>query len=260
MAEEEKQIDEGNAVEAEEAPVVEKERVLSELETFSRTQGWNPNYDGPNAKSAEEFLAEGQNIMRQASSDVNDLKGKMDVLISNQTADKMKALATQKEELEATMRNAATVGDTDAYDAGKVQLDSLQAAPSGPSPQDKFNAVEKSMRQNAWYGGEEGKQMEMTVHANAISNGFTAEYIASRTPAEIQEIIESSVKRTFPDQFANPTQRPSGMVTDTPGAPPKSTAFDRVVAENSGEDCEAYFVESGMKDKETWARAVLGEA
>ena len=210
------------AVEKEDGVTEPHKLELTELQTFARGQGWNPNFDGPEAKTAEEFLNETQNIMRQASQDVNRLKSDIEDLKKGQTQSLMDGLS-QRQDLEPERRREkANAGDMDGYDLVAKTISGLPTAAPVKELEDPvkvkyLNVENRFVGEAKWYNGSSKDEVQMTMTANQAAAALSMQQIESMTEEQIYSAIEGSVQRAFPEKFASPKQKPDGYIGDTPG-------------------------------------------
>lgn len=196
---------------------------ITELEEKAMAQGWNPDYDGPNKKSAKEFIATGEEIsaiqkerndklFRENQAMKKQLEG---VTTSVQKLEKFykeqseKKVAAEIARLKSERATAISEGDGDKVNDLDDQIDQLKSQPqetekktNGPTP-----AFKTWVADNAWYEEDPllAAEADMTARMLVESGRITDE-------EELFKQVSSRVKRLYPEKFENPNRNEPGNV------------------------------------------------
>lgn len=216
-----------------EEPVQEEIREFTEIEKSAMDQGWKPDVsleEGKEFISAEEFLRRGELFDKIANQkgEINNLKHivkKFSEEFKNvQQRSYEKALA----EIEAKQREAAEIGDIEAFDKAKddaaklnaeikEQVDKLdvkveeEAKTSETIPE--FEDFKK--RNDFWYNTDNFNNYQMVKEAESFEQ-YLLQTKPHLTVKEALLEIEGHVREKFPGRFANPNKTKAAAVTAAP--------------------------------------------
>lgn len=210
-----------------------------DYEKEARDMGWDPTYDGPNKKSAEQFYNDGLNILPIVQANWKKEKGRVEALearlreTEENTKRSIQALQKQAEreterklaELREEKIKAVKNADTEAFERLEKEEKEL-LAPEPEKPDDKKDirsnpTIQAWESENPWYGSDK----DLTAYANGISSEIRGE--TDKTGKEFLDLVAERVKKTFPHKFQN--QRKNNFSTASPSnrqMPAKTTSFD----------------------------------
>jgi len=185
---------------------------MPEIEEKAKAQGWNPDFKGENAKTAEEFLEVGNRIQavqternNKLIADVAKLTDSLDEMKNQQ----FKVVHEARQEsykkavadIEAKQLAAVATGDLTEFKALEKEKKAVKVpkveptAPAQPAADPIFTDWHK---ENTWYKANGSDDVSMSAEAYA-------QVLVSKRPdlkgAEFYKEIEKHVKRVHPDQF-----------------------------------------------------------
>jgi hypothetical protein len=247
-----------------------KERTSEQIEADAIAQGWNPNYTGENARTAEEFLEVGKKIPAVQSANNKKLLDKvsgLEIKIQEQnqlfkdfTSQQFKVVAEASKkaydkavkDIEAKQLKAVEDGDAEEYKAletEKKDLEKPAPAPKAPEPPKIDPVFTKWHKENSWYkpNGSDDLSMAAETYGKALLNrrpDLTG-------PAYYKE-VEKHIKTVFPDSFK--TADPGKL--DTGGHDPKPTGKKgfKDLPKEAQKACND-FVKQGMMKQEEYVKS-----
>ena len=197
---------------------------MSEVEEKAKAQGWNPDYKGENAKSAEQFIEDGLKIAPIAAERVNKLTDDVAALTqSNKTLTdnisefingqhKVTAEAEKRGydkavgEIADKKRAAVAEGDTDTYDALDKEEKKLKKPEAAPTPKEKPKPnpeFDSWVKDNMWYANDSDLQAAADTYAEVLVKRKPA---LVGTPGFFKD-VEKHIKLIFPDSFKASTPK-----------------------------------------------------
>lgn len=192
---------------------------MNEVEEKAKKQGWNPDYDGPNAKTAEEFIADGERIAAIASknnkkleSELEDVKG----LLKEMQDQQFKTLAEAKQqgyqqalkEIEKQQRAAVEDADVEKFDELEKEKKNLKKPEVEKPKKEPAIAPELKawLKDNPWYNRDEDLTIAADVYAKSL-----ARRNPDLDPTDFYNKVGKRVKKMFPENFE--TERPNNVET-----------------------------------------------
>lgn len=193
--------------------------------------GFNPEYQGPNKKTAEQFVKDGSFFRK-----IDDLKKQvaeqtqaMKLIVENNKRKEAEAYKKGLDEAMSRRREAVELGDVNKFNAAEREIQELQkpvveVVPEVQKPavsQDMLDFVEKN---KSWFNNTSSENERMVLEADGL---FTLEskYNPKLSEKEILNIVLDKVKALHPDKFENPNkERPPVVGTSTLGSGSKSSA------------------------------------
>ena len=202
--------------------VEQPEQTDEEKEAISN--GWKPDYKGPNKVSAYEFNRFGKMLKHQneLKSEITGLKDTVKQMVQHgrelEKAGYMKALR----EVDQKRRNAVELGDTLAFEEAEREVVDLhqkinQANEAEVQPEVKQEQqqpytkteieVQFENRNKDWFNNESNpKSKEMTEEAYAHGMYLVQQVNAGTlqaTPEQIIKKIEDRIRKVYPENFEN---------------------------------------------------------
>lgn len=213
----------------------------STIDSLAQQMGYNPDYDGDDAKTAEEFILDTQKINKQSSSDMIGLKSQvlsmqtqMQEMAINTGKQVNSALTAQRERLKEDQLKAVEEGNTEEYSRLGKQIDALKE-PEAPTIDPRAQEMQASetafSARNSWYNGVEPGNAAMTASAVAIAQSL-AKSDPNLKGEDFFKRIEQEIEYKYPQAFAKPSNKPTGVAPDNPA--PRSTSkskWDQMLAE-----------------------------
>lgn len=244
------------------------------IEALASKMGYNPDWEGDDKDrvSAEDYILRGDKINRQASKDIRELKtqlsgydSRMQEIAVNSSRQMKAALDSQRARLTEERSNAVEVGDTEAFNKVQTAIDNLEPAETfTPNPEKaRTEKMEVEFKgRNSWYQGDSSKDLAMTAFALQVSSALGSSN-RSYEPEEYFKKIEDAVREQYPEQFAQPSHKPTQV---SPASAPKAvgkTVWDAMLVEYpEAQDVFGDFVSDGTfkdnaADKEKYAKGVM---
>lgn len=191
--------------------------------------GFDPEYDGENKKTAEEFIRHGAKIQRSQSEKIKDLLGRVDGIATefnkmqdnfNQTLTAQQEkhrqdLERQREDIESQMMTAVDEADTDRFKRLQKDLKDIDNQASKIVPKQNTNSAQEAF--NKWIadktwikdGTPEAKELMKAVTAWRIDNGHPTDKIVD--PEKELAYAEQHLKKLYPEKFGlKPKEDPGG--------------------------------------------------
>jgi len=257
--------------------VEEVEEVVTDtdpIEALASSMGYNPDWEGDEKDrvSAEEYIRRGDRINRQASKDIKELKtqlggydARMQEIAVNSSRQMKAALDSQRARLTEERNNAVEVGDTETFNKVQTAIDNLEPEPTyTPNPEKaKTERMEAEFQsRNNWYQGDSPKELAMTAFALQVSSALGSSN-KQYSPEEYFKKIEDAVSAQYPEQFANPSHKPTQVSpTSAPKAKGKTVWDNMLVEYPEAQEIFNDFVSDGTfkdnsADKEKYAKGVM---
>lgn len=215
-----------------------------DYEAEAREMGWNPDYKGPNQKTAKQFYEDGQNILPIVQANYKKYREKADGLESELREYKANSersiQALQKHFERETERKIAEIreekikavknADTETFERLEKEEKEL-LKPSEPEPAEKKTdfrsdpVVQQWEKDNSWYGQDE----ELTEYADFYSTRLRKK--TDKTGRDFLDLVGEQVRKQFPGKFKNPRKENfSAAAPSTRSQPSKATSFDSLPA------------------------------
>jgi hypothetical protein len=186
--------------------------------------GFNPNYQGPNKKTAEQFVRDGSFFRKidDLKKRIDDQTKAMELLVEHNKKKELDAYKKGIEDAMARRREAVELGDVDKFNAAERDIQELQRSKVEPTPsvetqkptvsQDMLDFVEKN---KSWFNNSTKENERMVMEADGL---FTLEskYNPHLSEKEILDIVLTKVKALHPDKFENPNkEKPKAVATSS---------------------------------------------
>ncbi len=221
MAEVVTEIGEGTVVTKVEAPEVKTESTLvtkeySEIEQQAMEQGWDPDYDGDNKRSAREFVDRGELLgkIKSQSQEIKDIKKLAESLSQHNKnvyiASYEKALKDLREAKIAALdeggKGKKVVKLDEAIEETRTALANMKAQPvTTPAPAGESEVFIEFKKANPLYTKDE--DFKDWAHGVAISYAKAHD---NATEAQVYDFITERAKKKYPDQFRKGPPSPDG--------------------------------------------------
>jgi len=244
------------------------DRTEEDYVALATKEGWNENYDGANAKTAQEFVEAGEQIAGIAVKKSRALEGKVEQLEENlakmqvtqdtlarhhkHTVDRERQdRASEVTALEVKLSEALTNGEGDAHGLIGKQIADLKAQ---PEPGDGAEVSAAWAAKETWYTTDQVAKKYADVTAAELSNSDF-----KGTQAQFMAEVTRIVKKDLPERFENP-KRTESMTEGNEGIEPEP-AGDRSYKSLDAEAkaiCDR-LVSEGVLDKEQYLNDYYGE-
>lgn len=215
--------------EAQAAEAVKEAPTQNEIEEVAKELGWNPEYEGEDAKTAKEFILNSKDIQKTQRNHAKKLqeqlestRGEVEELrngfsafedhIRKTTAAEVAQWKNRVKSLEANRKEALRDGDVDAVERIEKEIETTkQHKPEAP-PKASFPGkkdVAKWVGETDWYNpnsSNHNKDAQAYADAiysdNLIYDRTTGEPVGLKLPvARMLKKIEREVKKEFPELF-----------------------------------------------------------
>jgi hypothetical protein len=177
----------------------------TEIEKLAMEIGWNPDFEGEGAKTAEEYIKNSREIqdtmrdlMRKQTTTISELKSGIDAINKhNQNVYKAEVANLQAKitQLKAEKRDAIEEGDVEKVEQIDNQIDGINQIPATPAAQPAPTQPDpefvKWHKQNTWYQTDP----EMTAVADEIYEKLPKSLPTSRVFKKINE----QMSELYPD-------------------------------------------------------------
>ena len=238
--------------------------------------GYNPSWNGPEdqKKTPDEYILNTNKALRQASSDVGELKNQvsgmsktMEEFTANQAKQLKQALDSQRKRLEEERSQAVAEGDTEAFHKLDSELKTLEptipTAPAVNARQQAIEAAERAFEQkHAWYNGKDIDSVVMT--SDAVNLAISLGRSNPDLPAdELFKQLEQGMQIKYPEKFASPSNKPTLLSPNTtPPSKPDSVWSQMLQEYPEAKDVFADAVSKGQFEdtaagKEKYAKLVM---
>ena len=241
----------------------EKDTPERDYEAEAKKDGWNPDYDGKNAKTAQEFVEAGESIRgiavakaRKLEEQLETMQSRMDDIEATKqefAAFNQRALAKERAEkaelvakLEQRQIEAINEGDGDGYLRAKREMETAQAAPEprpGEEPWAKAWAAD-----NPWYAQDAVRRGV----ANAMAEELRKEGFSDTGRSFMDEVTKRTMK-AIPEKFENPNRKngiTSGEGTKTDETAPAGERSFEALPADAKAACERFVAEGLLTKKE----------
>lgn len=195
--------------------------------------GYNPDYQGNNKKSPEQFVKDGS-FFRKIDSQNKKIDELLGVVKGLSEHNEKVAKASYEQGMTDALsrrREAIEAGDTDAFDKAEYdlrQLNSTQVTESKVSPVDSIPEVTQDMldfveANKSWFNNQTSKNIRMVKEADGL---FTLESQdnPSMPQKEILQIVKDKIMLLHPDEFENPNKSKPMTVSKSSTISTKSTS------------------------------------
>lgn len=235
-----------------------------DFEAEAKEQGWNPNYDGPNATDAKTFVEKGEKITGLLKARVDRQEKQIEELrnankeFGEFTKAQQQKMKQENErlltELEARRATAITEGDGDTFTRTDKEIRSLEANMNNvPPPQDNGldPLAQLWLEDNPWYNTNQ----KLQTYADGLSDRVIAEGYRYGSKGYFSELTRR-VKEGFPEDFE--TQRggantvEQGNTIDTKSSNNAKT-FENLPKE--AKDAALKFEKTGLMSREDYVKA-----
>ena len=243
---------------SEEGEVVERD-----YEAEAAKEGWNADYDGPNAKSAKEFVESGEKIAgiavkkaRTLEKTVEELTSRLGSIESTKAEFvefNQRALAKERQEkaeliaqLEARQAEAINEGDGETYLQTKRQIEEAEAAPRVEPGQEPW--AREWAADNSWYATD--------VIMRGAADGIAQQLRQMNFPdtgKNFMDEVSRQVREAFPHKFENPNRKTgitNGDGTQTDETAPKGERSFAALPADAKQACERFVSEGLMTKKD----------
>jgi len=196
------------------------EAELAAADKIAAKIGYNPDYDGPNKRTAVDFILESRNIQDQQSKSLRDKLKHIDALkddvskvvkfVQSQADQKIVTLEDKVKELQTKREDAVVTGDLETFKETEELITETQGAiaeqriandadkpGNGGEPQAFQTAFEPWAEKNDWYG----KEKAMTVYADTFKNDPAVQDLSDD---DYLKFVETEVKKEFAHKFTKP--------------------------------------------------------
>jgi len=192
----------GEEIPEPEVPEVDEPQ-YTEVEQEAISKGWNPEgVEGKRHKTAEEYLdiAPVYDRLHASEKKIKDMEAGFEHMRKMQEAQLERAKEQARKELKDQMKEAASVGDTDAVEKIADQLLETNEKPVQPEP--AVNQPPKEftdfLDNNPWYDTtSESYDVEKTLYADDLGKAFAPLVAKGKPLSEVYEEIEKKVAAKF---------------------------------------------------------------
>lgn len=219
----------------EENEVQEEKREYTDVERVAMDIGWNPDFEGENAKTAEEFIKASRDItdayrkqIKNSSEKISLLeKGFLDFkeILSAEHEAKQKAMEAKIEELNRMREKALDEEDVPEVRKIESQIRTESAALAktirrgeAESKQTKNPDFDEWNKKNPWYGTND----EMTAYAEAqFENDLSLRGLSAK---RVYAKIEARVREEFPEEFESEKKPQKKTAVESGGSGPRRSS------------------------------------
>lgn len=184
-------------------------------EREAMSQGWDPDYDGPNKRTAREFIDRGSFIKRisEQGKQLADMQKKLDFIMQREQEVKkaaaeeaIKALKLKKQTAIEDRDGAAVIEIDEKLDEAKQILAEVKETPSAAAATEEEIPTEFRawIETHKWYE----EDPEMRAVAEAIGRVYMDKHPNVKDPMKVLDHIEVSMKERYPrSHYFNNTAR-----------------------------------------------------
>lgn len=211
-----------------------------DYEKEAREMGWNPDHDGPNKKTAQQFYEDGLNILpivqanwKKEKAKVETLEGEVKDLRSNhdrsiKALEKQFQRETERRLAELREEKLKAVGNADKEAFERLEKEEKEllkpAEPESEAPKQDFKSnptIQVWEQENPWYGTDP----DLTDYADFYSTRLRSK--TDKKDKEFLDLVAEGVKKQFPGKFQNPRKNNfSGAAPSTRQQAAKTTSYD----------------------------------
>jgi len=229
--------------------------VVDEVEQKAIEMGWKPDFKGPNAVSAKEFVERGSFFRKidAQNKKIDELLGVVKGLSEHNS--KVATASYQKgiEDAMARRREAVEIGDVQAFNKAELDIKQLEAVkPVGNPPANQGqNVVTQEMldwveENKGWFNNSSKENERMVKEADGLFY-LEAQDNPHKSQKEILAVVKSKIEALHPEKFENPNKSKPIAVTraGTSGTATKHAVEGRLTA-----DQKTFFkqaVQAGVK-------------
>jgi len=193
-----------------------------DYEAEAKEQGWNPDYDGPNKRSAQEFVEKGDQIAGILKSKVDRLERNVASLTNSNREfgeyhkkiidSERRKNAERISELQSQIGQSITDGDGQAYKRLNGEIEEIRRLEEpAQSDADAWNTLSQGWAaENQWYA----TNSKLATYADGVSDQIRAQGYTG--PAYFAELTRR-VKEDNPEEFKNPKKTTPQGVEDEGG-------------------------------------------
>lgn len=218
--------DEAMAAEAAKEAETKVEEKQNEIEGIAKELGWNPDYDGDDAKTAREFILNSRDIQKTQRDHAKRLQSEIDELRNGFSAFQDHVKATYESQVEEYKQKIADLkaersaamkdGDVDAVDAIERKLEATsKKKPKAPptTPNYSQSEVNSWFDENPWanphakeFNQEMANVVDSVLSPYAIFQGDQIVGYKVSVP-RLLERARREVKDLYPDKFEAPKKK-----------------------------------------------------
>jgi hypothetical protein len=241
----------------------EEEVVVRDYEAEAVKDGWNADFDGPNAKTAQEFVESGEKIAgiavkkaRTLEKTVEGLQTRLDSIESTKAEFvefNQRALAKERKEkndaiaaLNAERAEAISEGDGPRAVQLEEQIHEARAEPVQQAGQEPW--AREWASDNDWYAKDVIRRGAADGIAQQLRNmGFPD------TGRDFMDEVSRQVREAFPDKFENPNRKQgitNGDGTKTDETAPKGERSFDALPPDARAACDRFVAEGIMSKKD----------
>jgi len=200
------------------AQLAASEEEYTDEEQAAIAQGWNPDYDGPNRRSAREFLDRGELLgkISERNKQLKQLQDKVDFLLKRDQAARKTGLEGHVKSLTDKKKEAIIDRDADAIIELDEQLAAARADLAAAAAEELDEAVEDTteethtpppqieawVQQNTWYSEDnEMRQIADTIGGSMLESQkqmLASGKLKKIDGAEILAHVEKRIKELYP--------------------------------------------------------------
>lgn len=193
--------------------------------------GFNPNYNGPNKKTAEQFVRDGSFFRKidALKKQLDEQTEAMKLLVEHNKKKETDAYQRGIQEAIQRRREAVELGDVEAFNKAEAELNNLQqqkqAVPQVPVQSTVPNTAEVSQElkdfmesEKSWFNKNTKENEKMVIEADGL---FTLEsqYNPHLSQKEVLEIVKQKIRALHPEKFENQMkERPATVGRSTASA------------------------------------------
>ena len=210
-----------------------------DYEKEARDMGWNPEYNGPNKKSAKQFYDDGLNILPIVQANLGKEREKVTALearLQETEENTKRSLAamqkhfereTERKIAELAQRKEKAVQNADVEAFKKIEQEEKDLLNPKEDAEDKSKSakhfksdpvIQQWEKENPWYGTDE----DLTDYANGYTGRLRP--TTDKTGRDFLDLVAEQVKKKFPDKFRNQRKDNFSGAAPRSGQPPAKTA------------------------------------
>ncbi len=188
--------------------------------------GFNPNYQGPNKKTPEQFVKDGSFFRKidAQHKEIQDLKMAIRDLTDHTM--KVEQISYQKGMSDALTKRAQAVeaGDLEAFNKAEQEINILNAQvksepaksqqPQTPITQDMLDFVKTN---ETWFNNQTPENSAMVAEAD-ITFTYLKQSNPTKSDKELLGIVTSRMQKLYPEKFENPNKNKPAVVSKSTAA------------------------------------------
>lgn len=201
----------------------------TEAEQKAMELGWDPNFEGENKKTAEQYISEGEKIglkkqVREKENYIKDLEAMIKSVKKRQQSLEEDLYNKALKDIEAKRRSAVELADAEAYDKYELEYQDLQKKrtqlaqeeePESASVDDLAEVKAFEERNKGWMNDSSPQNLAMFKDACDMEV-LIREKHPEKTTGEIFSDVENYIKSRYADYFK------SNLRTDAPPMVPNA--------------------------------------